>query len=107
MSLLALKKRIRKNFGKIFSVAEIPNLIQVQKKSYEDFLQINVDSNNRQNRGLESVLRSIFPVSDYDGKATVEYLSYELGAPKYDIEECIQRGVNYAAPLKVVLRLIV
>lgn len=107
MSLLALKKRIRKNFGKISSVAEIPNLIQVQKKSYEDFLQINVSQNNRCNRGLESVLRSIFPVSDYDGKATVEYVSYELGDPKYDIEECIQRGVNYAVPLRVVLRLIV
>lgn len=107
VSLLALKKRIRKNFGKISSVAEIPNLIQVQKKSYEDFLQINIAPDSRQSRGLESVLRSIFPISDYDGKATVEYVSYELGAPKYDIEECIQRGVNYAAPLRVVLRLIV
>lgn len=104
---LTLKKRIRQDFGEVSSVAKIPNLIQVQKESYEDFLQLNVISSQRKDKGLESVLRSIFPISDYDGKATIEYVKYELDAPKYDVEECIQRGVNYASPLKVTMRLIV
>lgn len=98
---------MRKVYGKIKCAAQIPNLIQVQKNSYEYFLQTNISPDKRENVGLENVFRSIFPVTDYDGKATLEYVKYELDAPKYDVDECIQRGVNFAAPLRVTLRLIV
>ncbi|RZI46728.1 DNA-directed RNA polymerase subunit beta [Rickettsiales endosymbiont of Peranema trichophorum] len=108
MSISSLPyKRRRKCFGQIKSVAEIPNLIHVQKASYEEFLQIGRSVSEREDKGLESVFRSVFPVADYEGKAVLEYLSYDLDRPKYDIDECGQRGVNYAAPLKVKLRLIV
>ncbi len=107
ISSFTSRKRIRQSFGKIPSIAEIPNLIQVQKRSYEDFLQIAVKPDSRMNKGLELILRSIYPISDYDGKATLEYVKYTLGTPKYDISECIQRGVNYAVPLVVTMRLIV
>lgn len=98
---------MRRVFGKIRSVAEIPNLIQVQKKSYESFLQYDQSYDKREDAGLENVFRSIFPAYDYDGRAALEYVKYELDNPKYDVDECIQRGVNYAAPLKVTLRLII
>jgi DNA-directed RNA polymerase subunit beta len=98
---------MRRVCGQNISVVEIPNLIQVQKNSYESFLQLNCKSDKREDVGLENVFRSIFPVSDYDGRASIEYVKYELDAPKYDVEECIQRGVNFAAPLRVTLRLIV
>lgn len=101
------KKRMRKVFGKVKSIAEIPNLILVQKKSYKAFLQYDVKSEERVNSGLENAFRSVFPINDYDGRATLEYVKYELDKPKYDVDECVQRGVNYAAPLKVTLRFIV
>ena len=107
MASLTQRKRIRKSFGKSKSVAEIPNLIQVQKNSYDHFLQSDLKSSDRKNVGLEDVFKSIFPISDYDGKATVEYVKYELDYPKYEVDECIQRGVNFASPLRVTLRLIV
>jgi DNA-directed RNA polymerase subunit beta len=78
----------------------------VQKKSYEEFLQLDASRDNRQKQGLEEVLRSVFQVSDVEGKAKLEYINYDLGEHKYTSEECIQRGVNYASPLKVRLRLI-
>ncbi len=98
---------MRRVFGKIKSIAEIPNLIQVQKKSYESFLQYNLISDKRENIGLENVFKSVFPIHDYDGRAAIEYVRYDLDQPKYDVDECIQRGVNFAAPLRVTLRLIV
>lgn len=107
MASLTTRKRMRRVFGQNVQVVEIPNLIQVQKNSYESFLQLNCPSEKRENVGLENVFRSIFPVSDYDGRASIEYVKYELDPPKYDVEECIQRGVNFAAPLRVTLRLIV
>jgi DNA-directed RNA polymerase subunit beta len=82
-------------------------LIQVQKKSYESFLQYNLISDKRENIGLENVFKSVFPIHDYDGRAAIEYVRYDLDQPKYDVDECIQRGVNFAAPLRVTLRLIV
>ncbi len=100
-------KRMRRIFGKTKSVAEIPNLILVQKRSYEAFTQYDIPSDKRDNSGLENVFRTIFPINDYDGRATIEYVKYELDKPKYDVDECIQRGVNFAAPLRVTLRLIV
>ena len=104
---LTSKKRMRRIFGSTDNVVKIPNLIYVQRKSYSGFLQADCLSESRENKGLEAVFRSIFPVSDYEGVATIEYVKYTFDEPKYDVEECIQRGVNYAAPLRVTLRLIV
>jgi len=101
------KKRIRKNFGRIGDAAPMPNLIQVQKDSYEQFLQRFVRPEDRAIDGLEAVFRSVFPISDFTETATLEYVSYEFEDPKYDTEECQQRDMTYAAPLKVTLRLIV
>ncbi|MDZ5761831.1 DNA-directed RNA polymerase subunit beta [Candidatus Cyrtobacter comes] len=97
----------RRDFARSASSVEIPNLMHVQKKSYEDFLQPDVPYESRQNRGLQQVFRSIFPISDYEGRASIEYVGYVLESPKYDIAESIQRGMSYAAPLKLVLRLVV
>jgi len=101
------KKRIRKNFGKIGDAAPLPNLIQVQKNSYEQFLQRFIKAPDRKVAGLEAVFRSVFPISDFTETATLEYVAYEFENPKYDVEECQQRDMTYSAPLKVTLRLIV
>ena len=101
------KKRIRMNFGRIGDAAPMPNLIQVQKDSYEQFLQRFETPEERVNEGLEAVFRSVFPISDFTEISTLEYVSYEFEPPKYDVEECQQRDMTYAAPLKVTLRLIV
>ena len=100
-------KRIRRNFGRIPEVAPMPNLIDVQRASYEAFLQKDVKPDNRTNTGLQEVFRSVFPIDDFAGRGRLEFVDYELEEPKYDVEECIQRGLTYAAPLKVTLRLIV
>ncbi len=103
---LSIGKRIRKNFGHINLVASIPNLIEVQKNSYEKgFLQFGVKDFERENKGLQSVLSSIFPIHDPSNIAYLEFAKYEFDNPKYDVEECTQRGLSYAAPLKVTLRL--
>ncbi len=101
------RKRFRKNFGRIQEVAPLPNLIALQKNSYEAFLQLNVKHANRQNTGLLEVFNSIFPVKDYSGKAHLEFFHYDFEKPKFDEEECRTRGLTYAAPLKVTFRLVV
>src|SRR5476651_771822 len=101
------KKRIRKSFGRIPEAVQMPNLIEVQRSSYEQFLQRETRSSERRIEGIEAVFRSVFPIKDFNERATLEYVSYEFEDPKYDIEECIQRDMTYAAPLKVTLRLIV
>ncbi len=101
------QKRIRKSFGRIPEVAPMPNLIDVQRASYEAFLQMNVAPDSRTNTGLQEVFKSVFPIDDFAGRGRLEFVYFELEEPKYDVEECIQRGLNFAAPLKVVLRLIV
>jgi len=101
------KKRIRRNFGRIGDAAPMPNLIQVQKDSYEQFLQRHIKSEDRINDGIEAVFRSVFPITDFTETAVLEYVSYEFEDPKYDVEECQQRDMTYAAPLKVTLRLAV
>jgi DNA-directed RNA polymerase subunit beta len=101
------RKKIRKSFGRIPEIAEMPNLIEVQRHSYDDFLQMDVAVAKRKRQGLQDVLMSAFPISDFSGKAVLDFLSYELEQPKYDVEECQQRGVTFAAPLKVTLRLTV
>ncbi len=101
------RKKVRKNFGRIEEVAEMPNLIKVQRSSYDQFLQTDVPADDRVNDGLQGVFKSVFPISDFAGTASLEFVSYELEAPKYDTEECQQRDMTYAAPLRVTLRLIV
>jgi len=104
---LSIDKRIRKNFGKINTVASIPNLIEVQKNSYEkSFLQLNIKDSERENKGLQSVFNSVFPINEPSNAATLEFVKYEFDNPKYDVEECKQRGLGYAAPLKATLRLV-
>jgi len=101
------RKRIRKTFGRIAEVAPMPNLIEVQKTSYDAFLQKGVAAPDRTAFGLEEVFISVFPIKDFSERAQLEYVKYELEQPKYDTEECQQRGITYAAPLKVTLRLVV
>src|SRR5260370_581749 len=101
------RKRVRKFFGKIQEVAEMPNLIEVQKASYDQFLQINEPRGGRPDEGLQTVFKSVFPISDFSSTSMLEFVRYEFKPPKYDVDECRQRGMTYAAPLKVTLRLIV
>src|SRR6202522_4098084 len=101
------KKRIRKSFGRIPEAVRMPNLIEVQRSSYEQFLQRDVRPGQRRDEGIEAVFKSVFPIKDFNERAMLEYVSYEFEEPKYDVEECIQRDMTYAAPLKVKLRLIV
>ncbi len=101
------RKRVRKDFGRIPVVAPMPNLIEVQKSSYDKFLQAMSPLDVRQKSGLWDVFKSVFPIKDFSGKGELEFVSYELEAPKYDVEECQQRGMTFSAPLKVTLRLVV
>ncbi|MEY4270054.1 MAG: hypothetical protein RLZZ58_1270, partial [Pseudomonadota bacterium] len=98
-------KRIRKLFGNIHEAVEMPNLIEVQRESYEQFLRS--DASIGYVSGLEKTLRSVFPIRDFAGTAELDFVHYELEPPKYDVDECRQRGITYAAPMKVTLRLIV
>jgi DNA-directed RNA polymerase subunit beta len=99
------KKRIRKFFGKIREVAEMPNLIEVQKSSYSLFLNSGEGDGHSDGEGINGVFQSVFPIKDFNENALLEFVSYELEKPKYDVEECQQRDMTYSAPLKVKLRL--
>ncbi len=101
------RKRIRKFFGHIREVADMPNLIEVQKASYDQFLLMEEPKGGRPDEGLQAVFKSVFPISDFSNTALLEFVKYEFEPPKYDVEECRQRGMTFAAPLKVTLRLIV
>jgi len=101
------RKRIRKSFGRISEVAAMPNLIEVQKSSYDKFLQADIPEAERDDTGINGVFQSVFPVKDFAETAELHYVKFNLEEPKYDVEECQQRGMTYAAPLKVTLRLIV
>ncbi len=101
------KKRIRKSFGSIPEVVQMPNLIEVQKSSYNQFLQMDIPLEERGDDGLNGVFRSVFPVKDFSDRAVLEYVSFQFDAPKFDEEECQQRDITYAAPLKVKMRLVV
>ncbi|MCL4189864.1 MAG: DNA-directed RNA polymerase subunit beta [Rhodobacteraceae bacterium] len=101
------QKRIRRYFGKIREVLEMPNLIEVQKSSYDLFLRSGDGERPRDGEGLQNVFQSVFPIRDFNETAVLEFVKYELEKPKYDVDECMQRDMTYAAPLKVTLRLIV
>jgi len=105
--ITASNLRVRKTYAKNKQVIEIPNLINLQKSSYEAFLQKDVDIDKRGEDGLNGVFRSVFPISDFNNTASLEFVSYTLEPAKYDVDECRQRGMTFAAPIKVTLRLIV
>jgi DNA-directed RNA polymerase subunit beta len=98
--------RLRKDYSKISEIAEIPHLVAIQKQSYDRFLQLGVDPDKREDFGLQKVFRSVFPVSDYNNTASLEFVSYTLGTPKYDVDECRDRGMTWAAPLRVTIQLV-
>ncbi|MCB0342876.1 MAG: DNA-directed RNA polymerase subunit beta [Bdellovibrionales bacterium] len=99
--------RLRRNYARTKAYTDIPNLIELQKKSYEAFLQKDVDPDRRGDEGLNGVFKSVFPISDFNNTSSLEFVSYQLEPPKYDVDECRQRGMTFAAPIKVTLRLIV
>ena len=99
--------RIRNNFGQIKKVIDIPNLIDIQKQSYVKFLQMRVAADEREETGLQGVFKSVFPIKDFNETCSLEFVSYHLERPKYDVQECHQRGMTYAASLKVIIRLVV
>jgi DNA-directed RNA polymerase subunit beta len=99
--------RHRRNLGMVEPIVDIPNLIDIQKKSYDKFLQSDLSPKERREIGLESVFRSVFPIKDFDGTSELVYVSYNLERPKYDVDECRQRGMTFAAPIKVTTQLMV
>jgi len=107
VSSLDSRKRVRRTFGHLSEVAQMPNLIDVQRSSYDQFLQLGVAKADRTSVGLQEAFSSVFPIYDFAGRAILQFESYELEAPKYDVDECQQRGLTYASPLKVTLRLVV
>ena len=107
ISSLTNRKRVRKSFGRIAEVAPMPNLIEVQKSSYDHFLQMGVPYDERQDVGLQEVFKTVFPIKDFSEISMLEFVRYELETPKFDVDECQQRGLTFAAPLKVTLRLVV
>jgi len=104
-SLVTQNLRLRRNFGKIRRVLDVPNLIEIQRQSYDKFLQAEVPPEKRTDTGLQGVFRSVFPIRDFSGSAELEFDSYVIGEPKYDVEECHQRGMTFSAPLKVTVKL--
>jgi len=101
------KKRIRKDFGKLPPVMDVPYLLAIQLDSYRQFLQQDIDLADRSDVGLHAAFKSIFPIVSYSGNAALEYVSYQLGNPVFDVKECQSRGITYAAPLRVKVRLII
>src|SRR5919109_3838363 len=99
--------RVRKNYAKINKIIDIPNLIDIQKQSYDKFLQIDIPADKREDIGLQGVFKSVFPIKDFSETSSLEFVSYNLEKPKYDVDECRQRGMTFAAPIKVVIRLVV
>src|SRR5207342_1100023 len=99
--------RARRTFAKIAKIIDIPNLIDIQKQSYEKFLQKDIPIDQREDVGLQGVFKSVFPIKDFSETSSLEFVSYNLDKPKYDVDECRQRGMTFAAPIKVVIRLVV
>jgi len=97
----------RKNFGRIKKIVEIPNLIEIQERSYEKFLQDDTEPDKRGNSGLQGAFKSVFPITDFGGKCSLEFVSYKIGKSRYDVHECTQKGMTFNAPLKIVVRLVV
>ena len=101
------KKRIRKDFGKRQSIMDVPYLLATQLNSYRDFLQADRDPDQREDKGLHAAFSSVFPITSYSGTAALDYVTYRLGTPAFDVKECQMRGMTYAAPLRALVRLII
>jgi len=99
--------RERLDFSKIGTQIDIPNLIEIQKRSYDRFLQKDVPAEQREDIGLQAAFTSVFPIADYNDSAMIEFIDYSIGSPKYDVLECLERGMTFAAPLKIRVRLVV
>ncbi len=99
-------ERVRKKFASVENIIEPPHLISMQRKSYEKFLQMDKDPDAREDFGLQSILKNVFPINDFNGLCSLEFVRYKFGVPKYTVEECQQRGMTYDIPLKIVVRLI-
>src|ERR1044072_4544488 len=99
--------RHRTNLGRVEPVVEIPNLIDIQKSSYDKFLKSDIAPKERKDIGLQGVFKSVFPIRDFDGTSELVFVSYQLDKPKYDVEECRSRGMTYAAPIKVTTQLMI
>ena len=99
-------ERVRKQFASVASILEPPHLISMQRKSYESFLQMDREPDNREEEGLQAILKDIFPINDFNGLCSLEFVRYKFGEPKYTVQECQQRGMTYDIPLKIVVRLI-
>ncbi len=102
-----ISRRLRKNFGKIKKIIDIPDLIGMQRESYQRFLQIDVPPEKRQDHGLQAVFQSVFPIKDFTGSASLEFVSYRFGEVKHDVHECIHRGMTYEIPVRITVRLVV
>jgi DNA-directed RNA polymerase subunit beta len=107
VKLAKIKKVQRKSFSKLKSVVELPNLLEVQLQSYKEFLQPDVDPEKREDKGLQAVFKTFFPISDVRENYSLEFVKYTLGTPRYTIRECQDRNMTYSAPLKPTLRLVV
>ena len=97
--------RKRQDFGKVPQFLEVPNLIEIQKRSFDKFLQQEVPVAKRQDTGLQSAFLSVFPITDYNETAEIEFLGYDVSEPKYSVRECLQKGTTYAAPIKIHVKL--
>jgi DNA-directed RNA polymerase subunit beta len=106
-SIVQTNFRVRKNLGRVRRIVDIPNLIDIQKSSYDKFLQMATPTSQRQETGLQAVFRSVFPIKDFNGTSELVFMSYNLEPPKYDVEECRQRGMTFSAPIKVTIQLMI
>ena len=101
------KKRVRKDFGKRPQILEVPYMLQIQLASYRQFLQLDASADDRADTGLHGAFNTVFPIESYSGNVILEYVSYRLGTPVFDVKECQLRGLTYAAPLRVTVRLVI
>ncbi len=103
---MKVTRRVRKSFAKIGEAIEKPHLIDMQRLSYEDFLQRDIDPDERTDTGLQGIYKSVFPIQDFNGICTLEFVRYNFGEPKYTVEECVERGMTYEVPIKITVRLV-
>src|SRR3990167_8076412 len=99
-------KRVRKSFAKTKRIVDIPHLIEMQRLSYEKFLQMDTEPDQRSDSGLQGIFKSVFPIQDFNGTCSLEFVRYNFGEPKYSVDECIQRGMTYEVPVKITVRLV-
>ena len=99
-------ERVRKSFAKIGELVDKPHLIEMQRLSYENCLQREVDPHQRKDIGVHMIFKSVFPIADFNGVCSLEFVRYTFGEPKYTVEECIERGMTYEAPIKITVRLV-